>query len=325
MNSEQAYKLTKKEADFLAVAQFDADLTYKEMAKKYNLGERSIRKILEKLSRVGLLKKTVFIDPFKAGLKTILLYFSIRGGSNQQREQLLKSMIKTPSITWLAELGGDYQYGCAFQTSNFNTVKQALASITRLHSGIIREKTVLSYNGLTLLPRGFFSKHVTKKYYSCCEVPNARIRDNTDLSILSLLSSNGTISGRAIGAKLGISHTTVENRISQMANDGLILGSYYRLAARKLGCHTFKFLISLRKFDRDSEVEFYKFLVTHPMINCIIETVGNWDLEVGVDSILSSEVPALAYEIHEKFDILIAAIKVIPVFEVHKFIQLSLP
>ena len=66
--------------------------------------------------------------------------------------------------------------------------------------------------------------------------------DDTDRRILALVQADGTLSYAAIGERVGLSVSAVNERVKKLQAAGAILGWQARLAAKPLGLDILAFI-----------------------------------------------------------------------------------
>ncbi|OGX30752.1 MAG: hypothetical protein A2787_00145 [Omnitrophica WOR_2 bacterium RIFCSPHIGHO2_01_FULL_48_9] len=105
--------------------------------------------------------------------------------------------------------------------------------------------------------------------------------DKTDMDILDELSKNARMPTIEIAKRLKLSPNTVQYRIRQLLQNGVIKGFRPRLDVSLLGYDTYKVLIMLGNSSKRRQL--IQTLLTEPNVVKISKTIGNSDMEIKVN------------------------------------------
>ncbi|MEX3968437.1 Lrp/AsnC family transcriptional regulator [Paraburkholderia sp. EG286B] len=122
--------------------------------------------------------------------------------------------------------------------------------------------------------------------------------DDVDRQLIALLRDNARLSVVALSKTLRIARATVQNRITRLEKDGVIIGYTVRLKPA-VERHRIRALMSIAvQGNRATEV--VKLLRGHPSVVSIHSTNGRWDLvvELHADSL-------------EQFDRVLGAVRLV--------------
>lgn len=280
---------------------------------------------MSKFEQEGIIRRTYFLDLYSLKLSSAIIYFSTNRTGEKLHSQLLKVLSDSRQVTWLAELGGDYQYGMSLTVSSPGDAHVFLASLSSKISSLFRDKAIVFQTGLALFPRKFFSNEYSGQEELYCSALRSHkvLLDDIDSKIVGILCDQPNITLRDLGAIVSKSHSAVENRIEKLKNAGIIIGEYYRVDARKLGYQTYKLFLYAKGFERAFADNLRAFCRKHQWIVSFIECIGSWDFEIGVDARSPEGVIPVIRMLYESFPDHIATIKTVPVFKVQKFQQYS--
>ena len=122
--------------------------------------------------------------------------------------------------------------------------------------------------------------------------------DDVDRQLIALLRGNARLSVVALAKQLRVARATVQNRLTRLEKNGVIVGYTVRLkpAADR---HRIRALMSIA-VEGNLAAEVVKVLRGHPNVTAIHSTNGRWDLiaELNADSL-------------ENFDRVLASIRLI--------------
>lgn len=100
--------------------------------------------------------------------------------------------------------------------------------------------------------------------------------DSKDQELLSLLRKDARISTVTLAKKLGVSRSTVKNRLSRLESNGTILGYTVKLKP-ETNLHPVRLLMSI-SVEAKSEKSVITNLHKYPEVVAIHHTSGRWDL-----------------------------------------------
>jgi hypothetical protein len=92
--------------------------------------EHNVRYVRDNLLSEGLIHPVYFIDIYRLGLTHLGVFFSRGAEKSAGRKQLEQNLQSHPSDTWLAKIGGAYQYGMTVQLSKMHDISSIPATHT---------------------------------------------------------------------------------------------------------------------------------------------------------------------------------------------------
>jgi DNA-binding Lrp family transcriptional regulator len=107
--------------------------------------------------------------------------------------------------------------------------------------------------------------------------------DDLDRKLLWALSCSGEMSVRQLGAKLGVSHATVQYRIDRMRRSGVLRGFYFDVEPIQYGYHDFVWQLSVSRGKPRLEARLVEMALSEPSITYVASFFGEWDFELGLE------------------------------------------
>ncbi len=99
--------------------------------------------------------------------------------------------------------------------------------------------------------------------------------DSLDLKIIDLLNENARKSYRQIAKELGVSMSTVSNRVRAMEDEGIILGYAPILDSQKIG-YDILVIVGIR-ISKGKLMEVQNKISKHERVISVYDTTGEWD------------------------------------------------
>jgi DNA-binding Lrp family transcriptional regulator len=312
-------RLSEKEATILACAELRADASMALLRKESGYREHTVRYALHRLLERGVIAPVPFINLHRLGYTIYSIFFSSGSERKGSKDSAVKSFIAAPDVLWVGEFGGEYQYGVAFCTKRLATVVQFLHSLSRRHQQIFFEKAISVQISSTIFPRKYLtSKRFTVEPITVTFGESVVEIDQLDARILSALTSFGNLSHRQVALKLGIPLSTMELRFKKLRERGVIAENIYVIDPAAFNKQSFKLLVYTKGLDPQLTGQMHKFCAQHRDITYLIECLGSWGYEIGVEVSRGEEVTAVMQELYEFFGNSINTIKMLTKFRYPK-------
>src|SRR5690606_27078842 len=100
---------------------------------------------------------------------------------------------------------------------------------------------------------------------------------------------------------LAIPASTIDLRMRRLSERGVISGHLLAVDCTTYGFQPFKLLIFAKGVNPDLSAGLQKFCERHPNVTYLIECLGTWDYEVGIEVANTEEVTGIMQEIFEEF------------------------
>ena len=196
-------RISDKEKRILSCVELKADASLEYIQKQTGFREHTIRYYLAQLEEKGVIKKVPFIDVYPLGYSDYALYFTLASSSVEVKDALIKELLNSPNVSWLAGLGGDYQYGAAIYARNGKEVADYLDSLSVKFGDVFFAKSVNIRVHFTQFQRKYLwpIKEIASVYFGNT-VPEKI--DDLDRKILHVLANKNPLSHNDL-AKLVVS------------------------------------------------------------------------------------------------------------------------
>ena len=145
-------RINERSGRVIRAAALQADASIKAVSKIAGFREHVVRYELDRLIEAGVLNRTAFIDLYPLGYNIYDIFFSIGSQKKDIKEAFLRTLMEAPQVTFLAEIGGEYQYDIGICCKHNAQVNIFLEDISRKFKNIILKKLYrLDYDLLSLL------------------------------------------------------------------------------------------------------------------------------------------------------------------------------
>jgi DNA-binding Lrp family transcriptional regulator len=318
--SMMSMKLSEKEAEVLACIEMRADLPIADVAQETGYQPHTVRYHISSLEDHGIIKRAPFINIVPAGYTNFGIFFSIAVESKDSTPALIEQLMAAKEVTWLAEMGGDYQYGMAVCVKQVYEVQELLSKLSLRFHNLFFDKSVACQFSATAFARGYLSsKRYKSAPLSVADTGTQVVLDELDQKILGSLTRLEYKSNRQLARLMGLPLSTLDARLKKLREKNVLLGYVYEVDSAIFGMQTYTYLIYAKGADRRFGDELYQFAAEHPAVSYLYQCLGSWDFELNVEISDGKEIAELTRQIQNRFGAHINTIKVLPKFRELKY------
>ena len=325
-------RLTEKERQILFSAQLQANAPVPVIRKASGYREHSIRYCLQQSLETRVIEMRCFVDLCRLGYTMYTVYFSLAPDTVASREEFLSALIESPRVTWLGELGGDFQYGVTVCVRNLGEVARFLDELSERFGQIFLEKSIAARLLLSYFGNKYFApkaldaarRKTDRKPKTVRDSFSYRVTesvvpiDELDHKILSALTAATYRSRRELARQLAVPLSTLEYRIKRLEEQQVIVGFYYQVDPQQIGVQSFLLLAAVKGIDRGLQERFWQFCTNHPNIVLAIHCLGNWDFEMAVDVEDARDIIRVTEEVRVALGGALHSLKTLPQFAYRK-------
>lgn len=320
------HKIDTRDQKILHEALLNANATADSIGAPIGEQGYQVRRTLSGLQNDGIISPYTLINQFSLGWMKIGVFFSFLPIPSQDIQAIIDKLQGYPNIVSVIELFGPYQY---FMSVNARSIPEFEEFMSTLYSEIITikiDEAVSIRRQLSLFKRKYLApdlkntSHITYSYTGAHEK-----LDDLSVSILNyMIAAGGLPNGPAIAEAVGVSNTTVHNKISDLEKRGVILGYSYSIDPYKIGYSSFDLLIKTSSRTTSFKKDFFEFSAAHPHIVGLTECIGQWQYEVRIEVTSTSEATKISQEISRKFSQNIHKIDIVNVIKELKYMKTPL-
>ena len=275
---------------------------------------------LRSLRERGAIQIRPFIDVSKLGRTDVGVFFSL--GLTQQRAyaKFMRKLVESPAVAFVKSLAGDYHFIASLHCHSLHEAQRFVHNLSEWSGGSVISKTVA--------PRVRYHQYRRKHLTGPLSVEPALVALDSigsvplspeEQQLLAYLSHTPPESIRHAARALGQPASSVDHRYKQLVDNQIIRGWFYDITEDFLPVQSFKLLVSCRQLSPDFSTNLERFARKHLNITYLLETLGAWDFEIGVECGHPGDITALIALLHENFPHHIAAIRSLTELNTYKF------
>lgn len=298
-----AMQLSDKDGNILNCVALQGNLEVPEICRQTGLKQHTVRYALGRLREAGVITVYPFIDMYTLGYVQYDFRFRLWPAGIRGKKKLLDWLIKSPRLAFLGEVSGLYDYCATVCVKNLEDLNEFFENLAANFGDLIADKDIsprLSFNALRC--RLFSSVDYGPKYLRF-GVSNDRAEiDETDHRILQLMDRDGWASKRTIAKTLGMNLSTLAYRIKALEKNRVIRGYDTVIRCSNLGrMSSYMLLLRVHGIPSELRKKLLNYAVTSPHISFLVEAIGAWDFNFGVNVFDSRDIVSVLDNLQEAF------------------------
>ncbi|MBU0536714.1 MAG: Lrp/AsnC family transcriptional regulator [Nanoarchaeota archaeon] len=312
--------LRKAEKLILSRLELDSRVPFSRFARKIGKSQQVISyTVTSMIERKVIRKFYTIIDYSKLDILNFRVYFKVSYINKEKIEELVEFLVSETHTSWIATCGGRYDIICTFMALNPSQFNKTLRNIMQRFPEQLQNYIVLT----TVVNRIFGRKYLFKNASIIPEIIVGGDRrpekiDALDMEILDEIAEDARKNSVAISSKVDLTSKSVIERIKKLQERLIIRGFRPLLDLRKMGYLSNILLIKYHNISVDMETDLIEFLKAHPNIASIVKTLGEWDIEIYLETPDQEGFRKVEMEIRQRFAALIQEIESVPLYKTHK-------
>ena len=312
-------KLDLKDRKILYHLDIDSRQSFRSLGKKVGLSKDIITTRVKKLQEKGIIVRfNTLIDNFKLGFTCIRFYFKFQYITPKIKEDIIVHFVNNKYVEVVAEVGGDHDLTVFMMTRNPIDIYSFWQKTLTKYRDYFADQIISVYVGEKIYPKSFLinerddrSKHIIKRGGGVVKY------DELDFKILQILSLNARAKILEIAHKLNTSTATVNKRIKNLMESGVIDRFHITLNCDIIGYRWFKVDLYLREYEKIHELT--KYVEQNPHLAYIDITIGYADLELEFIVKNQQQLHEIINDLQSKFPKLIRKILYFSIIKSHKW------
>ncbi len=315
-----AIKLDLKDKKILYELDKNSRISYAQLSKEVGLSQESVRYRVNRLIQNKIIFKFFTkVDVSKLGLTFYKFLIKFNNINNQKKEEILNYLVKQPMVNWSVATDGSYDISFVILVKNLLDSKKFLSELYQQYGNHIGKRE-FSINLIgEYLPRDYLvdKKRATKEGTSYTAKSHKVEIDKTNLKIISFLTENSRTSAVDMATKLNISADSVLQRIKKLEKEKIITG--YNLVLNQEALNQIHYKVFIYLNDISIENQIYSYCRTIPKITYLINSFGEWDIELDVEVKNVDEFRAIMMDLNSKFSNVIRDYFSLIIYKIHKY------
>jgi DNA-binding Lrp family transcriptional regulator len=279
----------------------DARQPLTQLSKKVRASPSVIEYRLKRMKKEGLIKKYItFLDAGKLGLMIWNVYLELQNASEDEEKQLIKHLCSLKKTWWVARCSGRWDIIYSLCVKDVKEFYNIVTSVHNKFGQHILNQSLAAHAEVEIISRGYFldKAGTPKTWYKTVERSNL---DKTDIKILQTISDNARLSSTAIAEKTGLTQRIVSYRIRELIKKGVIHRFRLQMDVKRMGMSFYKAIIYLKDYNDEKNMALKEYCIRQGNIFHYEQKMGQWMLELELDSQDYETADAQIREMKEKF------------------------
>lgn len=300
----------------------NARMSFKEIARIVKKSPQLIKYNLSVLERGGILHDPFYIfDYSHFGLIVFRVYFKGVYIKEQDKLRVITELRQNPYVLAIYDLIGEFDLGVEFAAPNPSKFNKEFKKIITANPLLKEYKIVL--NIVThIYPRHYLVNSAELlTLYNQKIVGGDREKEQftpEEITILRILLYNPTIRYTTLAKESDLNVKTVKSILRNLTKRNIIRGCKFLIDKNALDITKSRLFLKLHNLDLEHESRFLDYLHDLAGVIQLNKTVGDWDVEIDLESLDKSGVRYIISKLREEFSDLIAGFNLIEVYEYHK-------
>jgi DNA-binding Lrp family transcriptional regulator len=276
--------------------------TVQQLSRATGFRHGKVQYILRRLKDDRKLVIRPFVNFLATGAHYVAVFATLHATSRNGRKALAKFLNQEPSVGWCSELVGDYELGFTVSCRHLAEIPNLFERM-RSRTGVEISEYVLSPRlNFSLFKRKFLVRLPVKASSFDALYPQEPAHlDTIDHRILQVLADERFDSIREVARLIGEPVSTVDRRIRELKASNVILGEFVDLAPAHLGVHPYRLLIRTKCMSKNTLSQMFQFARAHPRIIFFMETLGVFNIEIGLELAEPGMIMEVISDLNEHF------------------------
>ena len=315
-----AIKLDFKDRKILYELDKNSKISYAQLSKKVSLSQESVRYRVNRLIQNKVIFKFFTkVDVSKLGLTFYKILIKFHNINEQKKEEIINYLVKQPIVAWAVATDGSYDISFVILVKNLLDSKNFLSNFYQKYGQYISKKEFsVNLIGEYLTRDYLIDKERTIREGTNYTTKSEKIEiDRTNLKIISFLTENSRTSAVDIATNLNISADSVLQRIKKLEKEKIITGYNLVLNHEALNQIHYKVFIYLNDISKENQI--YSYCRTIPKMTYLINSFGEWDIELDIEVKSVDEFRKIMMELTSKFSDIIKDYSSLLIYRIHKY------
>ena len=266
------------------------------------------------------------IDYSFFGLLLFKVYF--KGGyvSEKNKNAILQKLREHPYIVSIYELDGAFDLVIEMEAKNASRFNKELRGITNTTPTLNNYKVLLNvvthlYPRLYLLKHSSLANELTSKFGKDTVVGGDRQIEyfsRSETAVLYNIVLTPKTRMTKLAEKTGMNIKTVNSILKKLTQRKILKGYKHLIDTHSLGVYKHRLFLKLHNLSQERENQLMAYILKTPEIIQINKTVGDWDMELDLESFDRGRIRHLTVQLREEFGELIETFDIMEFYHYHK-------
>ena len=308
--------------DLLFIKSEKANMKIKDIAAILQKSSQRLKYSLSVMERESILHDPYCIFDYSYfGLILFRVYFKGAYIGEADKARIIKQLVDNEYVTAIYETSGEFELVVEIEAQNPSRFNKVLRRITN-EIPTLRHYKVLLNIVTHLYPRYYLTENNAISSLAQQQIIIGGDRevetfDEDEKVIMRNLLEDPTLRKTALAKKSGMNIKTMKSALKSLEKRNIMKGLKYQIGTEKLEIDNFRLYLNLHNLNAEREGELLKYLRETKEIIQANKTVGDWDLEIDIES-NKTRIRKLIMEFREMFKDIIENFNIMEFYECYK-------
>lgn len=313
----------KEERELLYLCSENARFKLKTISSLLKKSSQRLKYSLSTMEKEGIIETPYCIFDYSYfGLVLFRVYF--KGGyiSEKDKAAIIQQLIENPYVVSVYELSGEFDLAVEIQSPNPSRFNKELKKVASLIPTLNNYKLVL--NIVThMYPKSYLVSN--PEIFGSIEPEiliggdrNVEVFNDKEKQIMEQLLYDPKIRLTVLAKKAKMNVKTVSLILKNLKKKKIIRGFKYVTNSNKLGIYKSRIFLKFHNVSQEREKQLLTYMLKTPEIVQVHKTVGDWDMEIDIESLDKAKIRQIIVQIREDFKDLIETFNSIEFYNYYK-------
>lgn len=315
--------MTQIDKDLLFLYSDNSRFKIRELAKKLKKSPQRIKYTLKLLEREQIVNNCHCIFDYSYfGLILFRVYFKGGYASEKDRAAIIQQLRQNNYIVSIYELNGEFDLAIEILSPNPSRFNKELKKIIDEIPTLNNYKIIL--NLVThIYPRSYLVNDqqlldTVKPEILVGGDRNVESFEKNELAVIKNFLENPKIRMTTLAKKCDINIKTSNAMVRDLQKRKIIKGFKYVLDTEKLDVAKFRLFLKLHNISPEREQQLFDYMLKTKEIVQFNKTVGDWDIELDLESSNRTKTRSLIVQVRQEFKDLIESFNIIEFYYYYK-------
>src|SRR3989344_5613649 len=297
-------------------------MSFKELARLTKKSPQILKYNVSVLEKEGILHDPFYIFDYSYfGLLLFRVYFKGVYIREQDKMRVINELRKNHYVLGIYELVVEFDLAVEFAAPNPSKFNKEFKKIITANTLLKEYKIVL--NIVThIYPRHYLVNSTELlTLYGQKIVGGDREKEEftpEETAVLKILVDKPTIRYTTLAKEADLNVKTVKSILQNLTKRNIIKGCRFLVDKNKLDVTKSRLFLKLHNVDVEYESRLLDYLHDNPEVIQLNKTVGDWEMEIDLESLDNSRIRYIISKLREEFSDLIAGFNLIEVYDYYK-------
>lgn len=313
----------KEDRELLYLYSENARFKLKTISNLLKKSSQRLKYSLSAMEKEGIIDTPYCVFDYSYfGLVLFRVYF--KGGyiSEKDKAAIIKQLIENPYVVSVYELSGEFDLAVEIQSPNPSRFNKELKKVASLIPTLNNYKLVL--NIVThIYPKSYMVSN--PEIFGSIEQEiliggdrNVEVFNDKEKQIMEQLLYDPKIRLSVLAQKTKLNVKTISSILKGLKKKKIIRGFKYVANSNKLGIYKFRIFLKFHNVSQEREKQLLTYTLKTPEIVQVHKTVGDWDMEIDIESLDKVKIRQIIVQIREDFKDLIETFNSIEFYNYYK-------